>query len=169
MSKESLTRKQVSRVLSYSPDSGEFRWDVTQNGFAKKGSIAGTIGVGPISYIRITYKGYCYLAHRLAYLYMTGVWPIDHIDHINGDSLDNRWVNLRDVNRVENCRNTKRSARNRSGIVGVSWASDRGKWHARIQGDGHPVGLGYFDSLFDACCVRRSAERQYGYHKNHGR
>jgi HNH endonuclease len=46
-----------------------------------------------------------YRAGRLAWLYMTGEWPKNQIDHINRDKADNRFCNLRDVTQTENMRN----------------------------------------------------------------
>lgn len=53
-------------------------------------------------------KKYSFLAHRLVWLYMTGKWPENQIDHDNGDATDNRWVNLDDVTRSKNGMNQKR-------------------------------------------------------------
>lgn len=45
-----------------------------------------------------------YLLHRLAYLYMTGNWPLGEIHHVNHNPSDNRWANLADVTPLENNR-----------------------------------------------------------------
>ncbi|MFW4291481.1 HNH endonuclease [Salmonella enterica subsp. enterica serovar Paratyphi C] len=47
-----------------------------------------------MGYIRIYINKKWYLAHRLAWLYVTGKWPINVIDHINRNKADNRFINL---------------------------------------------------------------------------
>ena len=59
---------------------------------------------------------------------------------------------------------------NKTGIHGVSWAKELGKWRARISTDkNRHVSLGCFESFLDACCARKSSELINGYHENHGR
>jgi hypothetical protein len=58
---------------------------------------------------------------------------------------------------------------NTSGVAGVSWAANVGKWHAFINSKGKRVGLGWFGDIIDAVAARRRAEKLYGYAKNHGR
>jgi hypothetical protein len=77
-----------------------------------------------------------YLAHRLAYLYMTGKWP-NQIDHSNYDKSDNRWENLRECSREQNFANSYRH------LKGVSW--HHGKWRAEIKVNGRRHYLGRFD------------------------
>lgn len=60
-------------------------------------------------YIRLSVAGHSgkksVSAHRFAFLWMTGAWPIGVVDHINGDRHDNRWCNLRDVTVEQNASN----------------------------------------------------------------
>lgn len=53
------------------------------------------------------------------------------VDHINGNKLDNRKLNLRFCSRTQNCHNTKRHCNNRSGYKGVF--KQRSKWAAQIK------------------------------------
>jgi hypothetical protein len=61
-----------------------------------------------------------YLGHRLAWLYMVGVWPDDEIDHWNRDPSDNRFTNLRDATHAKNGFNSGKRSNNSSGRKGVS-------------------------------------------------
>jgi hypothetical protein len=72
------------------------------------------------------------------------------VDHINGDSLDNRRSNLRVVSRQKNMLNRRLSNRNRSGYRGVGWVARRAKWQARICTNGARTHLGYFDDAIAA-------------------
>jgi hypothetical protein len=84
--------------------------------------------------------------HRI----ITNVPAKKHIDHINGDSLDNRKSNLRLCSNAENSRNRKKSRKNVSGYKGVYWSSQKKKWHAEIWKDYRKYHLGFFDNLIDA-------------------
>ncbi len=110
-----------------------------------------------------------YLIHRLAFLYMKGSNPTCIVDHINGVRDDNRWVNLRDVSVSGNAKNRKLTPLNTSGIPGVGWVKGKSKWHARINSDGNAHSIGMYFDFFEACCARKSAELEYGFHINHGR
>lgn len=113
--------------------------------------------------------GKSYVAHRVAWCMHLGRWPSQHIDHINGDPADNRIVNLRDVSQAENARNQRRRKNNTSGCMGVYWGSKEGKWRAKITQDGRTRHLGLFRCLTAAVAARKSAECEFGFHKNHGR
>lgn len=87
-------------------------------------------------------------AHRVIFKMMTGADPSGEVDHINGDRLDNRWVNLRDSTRLENRANAKMQSNNRSGFKGVV---QRGKkWTACIKGPSGGVVIGYFQTPEEA-------------------
>jgi len=139
-----LTASHLREILHYEPSTGEFRWLVSHPPRGRVGKIAGWQH-GITHYWRIRIDGRLYQGHRLAWLYMTGEWPKQDIDHINGDRADNRWSNLRDVTNAQNIQNQRKAQRNsRSGYLGVVPYGKR--WSARITKNGviHP--LGTFDS-----------------------
>lgn len=77
--------------------------------------------------------------------------PADRqVDHINGDGLDNRRCNLRIATVSENRRNQRLRVTSQSGLKGVSWSSERGKWRAQIGHNGKRIALGYFSAKEDA-------------------
>ena len=102
-------------------------------------------------------------------MYSYGKWPANQIDHINGDSLDNRLINLRDVTSAENSRNTKMGKNNKSGVSGVSWSNPMGKWRARVRFEGKERRGGYFDKPEDAKDIILKERSKLGFHPNHGR
>ena len=110
-----------------------------------------------------------YLAHRIIWFMYYGEWPKFNIDHINGDSSDNRIGNLRDVPQKQNTRNCKLPKNNTSGVQGVYWHKKAKKWAAYIKSDTKIKHLGLFTSLEDAAKVRKETEKEFGYHNNHGR
>ena len=119
-------------------------------------------------YIRIKIDGTSYLAHRLAFLYMSGIMPSNTVDHINSNGLDNSWINLRDVSIGENNKNMSIRSDNTSGVSGVTRHSKKDKWVAQISVGGINTYLGYYNHLEDAAEARRLAEIKYNFHRNHG-
>lgn len=84
-------------------------------------------------YIRYRVDGIDILAHRLAFLCMTGKLPTSEVDHKNGIRHDNRWCNLRDVDHTTNMQNCKKYSNNTSGHVGVTYHTQSGKYMAQIE------------------------------------
>jgi len=147
--------------LAYDPISGDITW-IRDQGKIKAGAKAASKHNAGYKALRL--NGKAYLAHRAAWFLHYGYWP-KQIDHINGDRSDNRLENLRETTQGENCKNLKLSVRNKTGISGVTLDKTKG---------GYRVTLGrhfarYSNDFFEACCLRKSAERAYKYHDNHGK
>ena len=83
------------------------------------------------------------------------------VDHKNGNTLDNRRLNLRTCSLQDNSKNRKTYTSNRLGVRGVSFNKKEQKYIARIQVDKKPIFLGYFDTLEQASEVRQNAEIKY--------
>jgi len=129
MSTKLVTTEYLREILSYDPTTGIFMWRKKFNRTFPEGKVAGS--KHSAGYISISVFNQKRLAHRLAWLYMTGNWPVEHIDHINGNKQDNRFVNLREVNRFQNLQNiTKPTKANKSGFLGVS--AHQGKWRMQL-------------------------------------
>lgn len=136
-----ITQTRLREVLEYDPETGIFTWKVTLSNSVPAASRAGTLHPNGYVYIHIDRRGY--LAHRLAWLYITGSWPQDQLDHINGVKNDNRWVNLREADNRLNLENQRKAHRNNKlGVLGVT--PSQGKFRAVIRHLGHLRHLGYF-------------------------
>jgi len=162
-----LTAERLRELLHYEPETGSFTWKArTPEDFedGKKqskehncaiwngryaGKPAGTVNK-VIGYSTICVEHSYIYAHRLAWLYVHGSWPVDQIDHINSLRHDNRLSNLREADRGQQEMNKPVSARNTSGFKGVSWTPREQKWRANIAADGKPLSLGYWDDPLKA-------------------
>lgn len=158
---------EVTELLEYAPLTGEFKWKKCPANRWRSNEFAG--GNTKDGYRIISIKGRKYLSHRLAWLWMHGSWPEGQIDHINHDRLDNRIENLRVVTLQENRKNQRLSKANKSGFIGVSWATRDRRWRAAIQVKGKMMGLGDYKTFKEAVAARKAAEVKYNFHPNHGK
>lgn len=122
-----LTLAKLKSVLRYEPETGKFTWLVSGKG--RNGTVGTVTNHG---YLSITIEGKRYLGHRLAFLYMTGSWPLEETDHIDRNKLNNAWANLRDISHSQNIINTKQRNDNTSGQTGVCWNAQKMKWKVQI-------------------------------------
>jgi hypothetical protein len=109
-------------------------------------------------YIGIRLDNVLYLAHRLAWFYSYGKWPVDQIDHINGDRTDNRLINLREATNAENAQN-KRIRAGKSGFCGVR--KENSKWLAEIKVNYKPIRIGLFNTPEEAHQAYIAAKRKF--------
>lgn len=89
------------------------------------------------------------------------------VDHIDGDGLNNRRVNLRRTTRAQNGKNMQLSVANSSGFKGVCWDKRRGKWYAYIHVDRKQHPLGRFNSAEEAAEAYAEASKKL--HREFGR
>ena len=150
-----MTREKLRHLLDYDPASGVFTWRVSKSG-TKVGQVTGSIE--KLGYLRIMIDGKSYKAHRLAWLWMTGEFPPDQIDHINRIKTDNRWENLRAATNQQNKMNSTNS-NNTSGKKGVSWDKQNGKWKAQIKVNGIKYHLGLYNDIEDAAVAYKNIAR----------
>jgi len=159
-----LTAEQLREQLSYNKTTGLFRYR-RQVGRMKKGAVAGTLGTH--GYVQIGVAGKLYKASRLAWLYVTGAWPTEIVDHKNRRRSDDRWKNLRLLSKAENQQNcTPLRKNNKSGVKGVSWCSRRQRWQAHIQYENRQKSIGVFKTIREAAAAYRAAAQQLHTHRS---
>lgn len=117
---------------------------------------------GDAYYAATHIKGKTVYLHR----YLMGVTERnEQVDHINGNTLDNRRSNLRIVMPQQNNHNRhKLDSRNTSGYRGVFWSTREGKWLAKIQVGGKQIHCGHFSDVHEAGKAVKEARRLYMSH-----
>lgn len=168
MRQPSVTQAELKRLVTYSPETGHFTWNLDRNWRAKSGDIAGHINTVS-GYVELVIDKKLYLCHRLAFLFMTGKWPKQETDHINNIRSDNRWCNLREADVSENRCNTQRNRNNTSGFKGVYFHKPTQTWYGQVRKhgvchstNGHPSANAANEAL------QRIRQRLHGEFTNHG-
>jgi len=163
MKSEQIDVDELRRLVNYDPMTGAFTWKVS-TWRVRAGDKCGCSN--DQGYLVITILRHQYTAHRLAWVYIYGSFPQDEIDHIDGNRLNNRLTNLRDVSHSTNMQN-RRSARsdNACGLLGAHfykrnkinpWCSQIG---IRESGRRRRKHLGYFPTAELASAAYLTAKR----------
>lgn len=155
-----ITQTELKTRLHYNPFTGVFSWVLPKGRTLKSGAIAGTTHHS--GYRQIKIDGQLHQSHRLAWLYVHGYFPLQDLDHVNGDRSNNKLNNLRLASRAENTQN-QRKARidNTGGYLGVSFVKRTSRWRARIQIKSKPILIGYFATPIEAHEAYLQAKRLY--------
>lgn len=144
-------------ILEYDIASGRFSWRIRMGSRALPGATAGS--VSNEGYVLIKIGRTRYLAHRLAWLYVTGKWPCGEIDHKDGNRANNAFGNLRDVTKVVNSQNRRKAAAgSATGVLGVTLL--RAKFVAQITAQGKHRHIGVFPTTEQAHAAYIDAKRQ---------
>lgn len=149
----------LRELLHYDPISGELTWKKIRNGVRR--SVAGY--VNKLGYRMIGIDMGYYQAHQLAWLHYYGEWPLQHLDHKDGNPSNNAITNLRLATRSQNMANQKKSTRNTSGFKGVTFYRRTQKWRAQIKSRGKQVMIGDFRTPEEAhAAYGRAAAEVHG-------
>jgi hypothetical protein len=158
-----LTLESLKSVISYDAETGAFTWIANLGKRGLKGRVAGSKEnhKNGNAYLRISVFRKRYFAHRLAWFYTYGEWPVLEIDHIDGDGLNNRMSTLRVANKIQQAQNRGIHRSNRSGLKGISWKKARKRWQAQIEFDGKAKYLGSFSDKHQAAEAYAEAAKKY--------
>lgn len=146
---------------------GVLLWAIRPARRVKIGDVAGY--KNNQGYLVVRFSGKQWKVHRIIWEIHNGIIPDNmEIDHINHKRDDNRIENLRITSRRVNPMNIAISSANSSGCMGVSWIDRISKWQVYIGVNGKQIYIGVFENFEDAVLARKSAEKIYRFHKNHG-
>jgi len=168
----------LRKVLEYSEDTGTLKWktrgvDMFRDGTLHSaghecnrwnsryaGTEAGIARKTGRRVMRLSGRSFC--VARVIWALKTGVWPLVDIEHRDLDPANNRWSNLRDATRSQNCANKRRYRNNKSGFKGVHLYRD-GRYMAAFTFDGRKRHLGYYDTPEEAhAAYVKAATKHFG-------
>jgi hypothetical protein len=153
------TYEEVRDILHYDPNTGVFTWrNSPRPGW--NGKVAGHTDAHT-GYRRIHIMGKLHRAHRLAFLYMTGEWPVYQVDHVDLVRTNNAWSNLREATAKQNKHNSGAKPNKVLNLRGIT--KHRRRFGARICNGGERIYLGSFataEEAHKAYC--EAAERMHG-------
>ncbi|OXJ16304.1 HNH endonuclease signature motif containing protein [Burkholderia sp. HI2500] len=159
----SITRERVAERLTYDANTGQLIWkSAAKNKAHVIGKPAGRVEANGYRHVKV--DGVLYASHRLIWLLIHGEWPKGMIDHIDGDRLNNRISNLRDVDAKGNGANRTRVRKDsKCGEFGVF--EQRSRWYAYAYRNGRKISLGGYSDKASAVAARAAFKKSEG--ENH--
>lgn len=154
-----LNIQYLKTLLNYNPINGEFTWLMCPRKQIKKGTSAGYIC--DRGYIKIMIDNKNYRAHRLAYLFMEGKSLDENIDidHINGIKNDNRWCNLREATRSQNCMNKYK--KNSLCSIKERKRKSYNVFEVSVNVNGKQIYIGIYKNIDEAKIASTNARKKY--------
>ena len=151
-----ITQDRLRELAHYCPKTGQFT-HLQSDRRKKAGMPAGSLRQD--GYVYVMFDGKRALAHRFAWLYVTGEWPTQEIDHIDGNKANNAFANLRQVSRQANTENKRQAKRtSTTGLLGV--VKHRNRFVAAITHSGKRIYLGVFETAEAAHATYLKAKRE---------
>ena len=94
-----ITQEIAKEKYDYDPETGSLTFAKNISNCKKSAEVGHLDKEG---YVSTKVNGSRRYVHRIIWLWMTGEWPVNEIDHRDRGRDNNRWLNLRDVTRIEN-------------------------------------------------------------------
>lgn len=174
---QKLTQDRLKQLLNYDPGTGKFTWKarpITAEN-SRTDNVWNTRFAGKSSgwaradgYLGMTVDRKKHQAHRLAWLYVYGAFPVGDLDHKNGVRSDNAIGNLRESSRSQNTANGKVRVTNKIGLKGVSQING-GRFYARVNRGSRRFYLGSYDTAEAAhAAYCYAAQKLFGEFSNAG-
>lgn len=150
-----ITHERLLDVLGYDAQTGVFTWKQRMSNRIHVGDRAGVVAGGGRRFIMV--DGEKFQAHRLAWFYENGRWPIGDLRQINGDYDDSSLGNLKEMSRIEAARSRGTGSTNTSGHKGIS-PHPKGGWKASVTCNYQQINLGVFPMKEDAIEMHGKAQ-----------
>lgn len=147
------SQKRCHELFEYCEETGFLTGRVSRGG-RRAGDICGTDSHG---YIQLCIDGKLYRAHRVIFKMLTGREPVGYLDHRDGNKINNRLENLREVLPWQNALNRIAPSTSNTGYLGVSWDNKQQKYVASLGVGGKVVKLGSFSEVCCAIVARKHA------------
>lgn len=163
--KISITQSECESLFEYRGGRLYWKSDVAKN--VKAGDEAGSGDCHLGKYKTVTINKKPHQLHRVIYLMHHGNLPTV-VDHINGNTFDNRIENLREATYTQNAMNRKTPTSNTSGVKGVSRRKN-GLWRVFIRkGNGKSLDLSMKDFELAELVATEARALFHGKYANHG-
>ena len=161
-----LTPQDFYSVFRVDFNAGRLFWSCPPKNHAEKvGREAGYINIGKgknKTYWQVRAFGKTFKRARIIFFMAHGRWPTPCVDHINGDSLDDKLANLRECTYAQNTVSSRNKFRP-NGLPRGVYPTKQGRYMARITVNGKTRSLGVFDTPTAAARIyRNKLEEVYG-------
>ncbi len=147
------SKEDVLNIFRVEPESGRIFWTNPLGRSRTHGKEAGTLSTcrhgKPYHIIKI--RGRFIRRGHIIFFYVNDCWPTHFLDHINGDSLDDRIENLRQATATQNSWNKKSYRKGSNLPMGVTRKEAR--FQARIGLNGKLIPLGCYSTPEEASAV----------------
>lgn len=158
---------ELRRRIRYEPNTGLLFWQADPPLRSSVGSSAALNSLTSSGYRRVQFTpGVFLFAHRVAFAIAYGRWPF-MVDHINGNRLDNRAANLREVSCQQNNMNKRVQSNNVLRVKGVHLCKTTKRFRAQLKIGQKRVHVGYFDTVQEAEAAYAAAAKKH--FKEHAR
>ncbi|MBR8479452.1 HNH endonuclease [Burkholderia cenocepacia] len=150
--------ERLKQFVAYDPETGRFHW-LRNKARAKAGDEVGWID--EFGHRRMKFDGKMLLLHVVAWEMHNGPVPEGlEVDHRDGNPANNVLTNLRVATRSQNMQNMKMRASNKSGVKGVNWNKNHGRFQVQICLNRKKHHGGYFDTIEEAAVRVRELRAQ---------